>query len=75
MDTSSQPSDIELLSNTFSGWAFGAVWTTAANGPDHRRLVAIRGGIILSAWDADSLASQITAEQIAEALREEENGQ
>jgi hypothetical protein len=72
VDTSSQPSDIELLSNTFSGWAFGAVWTTAANGPDHRRLVAIRGGIILSAWDADSLATQVTAEQIAEALRDDD---
>jgi hypothetical protein len=73
LSTSSQPSDIELLSNTFSGWAFGAVWTTAATGPDHRRLVAIKGGIILSAWDADTLATQVTAEQIAAALRDTES--
>jgi hypothetical protein len=73
VDTSSQPSDIELLSNTFSGWSFGAVWTTAATGPDHRRLVAIKDGIILSAWDADALATQVTAEQIAAALRDTES--
>ena len=40
--------------------------------PDKRRLVAIKGGIVLSAWDADSLANQIVAEQLAEALRDKQ---
>jgi hypothetical protein len=37
--------------------------------------MAIKGEIVLAAWDADSLASQIVAAQLAEALREEKNGQ
>ena len=69
MSTFSQPSDLELLRHTFPEWTFGALWTSAASGPDYRRLVAIRGPVILSAPDADALASQVTAEQIAAALR------
>ena len=69
MSTSSQPSDIQLLHATYPSWSFGAIWTTAASGPDRRRLVAIKNGIILSAWDADHLATQVTAEDVAASLR------
>lgn len=70
MSPSSQPSDIELLFTTFPAWSFGAVWTTAASGPDRRRLLAIKGGVILAAWNADDLAAQVVAEDIAAALRD-----
>jgi hypothetical protein len=40
--------------------------------PGRRRLVAIKGETVPGAWDADTLASQIVAEQIAEALRDEQ---
>ena len=73
MDSSSQASsDVELLRHTFPSWAIAAVWHAVNSGPDRRRLMAVRGEVVLSAWDADSLASQIVAEQLAEALREEE---
>ena len=71
MGTSCQPSDVELLRHTFPSWTFGAVWQAAASGPDSRRLVAIKGGTVLSAWTADDLAAMVTAESIAEALRED----
>src|SRR5262249_46878230 len=69
VSTSSQPSDLELLRHAFPDWSIGALWTSAASGPDYRRLLAIRGEVILSAANADSLASKITAETIAAALR------
>jgi hypothetical protein len=34
--------------------------------------MAIKGDAVLSAWTADDLAAMVTAESIAEALREEE---
>ena len=72
MQTSCQPSDLELLRHTFPSWSFAAVWTAVASGPDKRRLMAVKGEVVLSAWDADSLASQVVAEQLAEALREDD---
>jgi hypothetical protein len=59
MGESSQSDDVARLRDTFPGWSFGVVWVTAASGPDRRRLVAIRNGITLSAWDADALAAGI----------------
>jgi hypothetical protein len=70
MGESSQPSDVQLLRHTFPSWSFASAWQAVASGPDKRRLVAIKGTTVLSAWDADSLASQIIAAQLAEALRE-----
>jgi hypothetical protein len=75
MRQSCQPSDIELLRAAFPSWSIAAVWTAVASGPDKRRLVAIRGEQVLSAWDADSLAAMVTAESIAAALRDEEQPQ
>ena len=66
-----QPSDIDLLRRTFPSWGFAAVWQAAASGPDSRRLVAVKGEQVLSAFTAEDLAAKVTAESIAEALREE----
>ena len=52
-------------------WGFAAVWQAAASGPDSRRLVAVKGEQVLSAFTAEDLAAKVTAESIAEALREE----
>ena len=71
MATSCQPSDIDLLRAAFPSWSFGTIWISAASGPDQRRLMAIKGDAVLSAWRADDLAAMVTAESIAEALREE----
>jgi hypothetical protein len=71
-ESSQQPSDVDLLRHTFPSWSVAAVWTAVNSGPDRRRLVGIKGSTVLSAWDADTLASQIVAEQLAEALREDE---
>jgi hypothetical protein len=72
MGPSCQPSDVDLLRRMFPSWSFAAVWQAAASGPDKRHLVAIKGSTVLSARDADSLATQITAEKIAAALREQD---
>lgn len=71
-DPASSPSDIDLLRHTFPSWSFASVWNTANSGPDKRRLVAVRGETVLTAWDADSLASQVTAMQIAELMQDGE---
>jgi hypothetical protein len=72
VNQSSQPSDIELLSATFPGWTFTSAWITAATSADRRRLIAVKDEVTLSAWTADDLAAQVTAENIAAALREDE---
>jgi hypothetical protein len=56
-------SDLEALRQDFPSWTFGSIWTAAASGPDRRRLVAIRDGVILSAWTAGDLAAEIPREQ------------
>jgi hypothetical protein len=54
--------DLAQLRAVHPGWTFGSVWTTAGSGPDRRRIVAIRDGIILSAWTAEALAADIRRE-------------
>jgi alkanesulfonate monooxygenase SsuD/methylene tetrahydromethanopterin reductase-like flavin-dependent oxidoreductase (luciferase family) len=66
------PADIDLLARTFPSWEFGATWVTAATGPDSRRLIAARGDVVLFAWSADDLAAKVIAEQLAAALRDED---
>jgi hypothetical protein len=39
------------------------VWTTVGSGPDQRRIVTIRDGIILSAWSAEAVAAEIRREE------------
>jgi len=53
------PDDIAQLREEFPGWTFGTVWTSAASGPDARRIWAQRDGFLLSAWTAAELASDI----------------
>jgi hypothetical protein len=62
VEASSQPPDVARLREQFPGWTFGAVWTTAASGPDRRRVWAMRDGILLSAWTADDLAIDVRRE-------------
>jgi hypothetical protein len=56
-------SDVDQLRQQFPSWSFGTVWATAASGPDRRRLLAMRNGIILSAWTAGDLAAEIHREK------------
>jgi hypothetical protein len=63
VESSSQPPDVARLREQFPGWTFGTVWTTAASGPDRRRVWAMRDGILLSAWDAAELAARIEREE------------
>jgi hypothetical protein len=72
MTSCQQPSDIQLLRAAFPSWSFASVWTSVASGPDQRRLMAIKGEQVLSAWTADDLAAMVTAEQIAGALRQDD---
>jgi hypothetical protein len=57
--TSSQFDPLDQLREQFPEWRFGAVWVTAASGPDQRLLVAVRNRVTLSAFDADNLAYNI----------------
>jgi hypothetical protein len=50
------PSDIQALRDQFPGWTFGTVWASAASGPDTRRIWAVQGGLLFSAWTAEELA-------------------
>ena len=61
--------DLDVLRDQFPGWTFGTVWTTAATGPDVRRLTARRDGILLSAWTAAGLAADIAREESADLAR------
>ena len=55
-------SDLGQLRERFPGWFFTSVWAAAGGGPDRRRLVAQRHGVILSDWSAAALAAKIEAE-------------
>jgi len=57
--------DIARLREAHPLWAFGSVWSTAATGPDWRRLTASREGIRLHAWTAEELSRLIAAEEMA----------
>jgi hypothetical protein len=57
------PDDLAQLRQDHPGWTFGTVWTTVGSGPDQRRIVAIRDGIILSAWSAEAVAADIRREE------------
>jgi hypothetical protein len=59
---SPEPDDLAQLRTDHPAWTFGSVWTTAGSGPDRRRIVAIRDGIILSAWSAEAIAADIQRE-------------
>ena len=53
------PADLAAIRTEFPGWTFGTVWTSAASGPDARRVWAMKGGFLLSAWTTAELAANI----------------
>ena len=63
--TSEPGSDIARLRAAHPLWSFGAVWASAASGPDASRLVAIREGVQLHAWTEAELSALIAAEEAA----------
>ena len=58
-----EPDGLDGLRKRFPDWHFGTVWATVASGPDVRRLIAYKGPVILSAWDAAELAAKIKREE------------
>ena len=59
--------DIHQLQQDHPSWAIGSVWASAGNGPDARRLVAMRDGIQVHAWTAAQLSRLISYEEAAQA--------
>jgi hypothetical protein len=57
------PDDVQGLRDKFPGWTFGAVWASAASGPDARRIWASKDGFLLSAWTAGELAAEIRRQE------------
>lgn len=55
--------DLDKLKDEHPGWDFGTVWTTAATGPDYRRLWAQRGTVLLTAQTVPELTRDIRREE------------
>ena len=55
--------DLDALRQDYPRWRFGSVWTSAASGPDVRRLYATKDGRLLTAWTAVELAAVIRREE------------
>jgi hypothetical protein len=52
-------SQIDRLRQAHPLWAIGSVWTSAASGPDARRLTATREGIQVYGWSEAELSRKI----------------
>ena len=61
-DPASNSGDLAALRAAFPDWSIEARWTVAGTGPDSRYLLASRGGLTLSAWTAEDLATEIRRE-------------
>jgi hypothetical protein len=58
--TPDQPApDIERLRTQHAAWRIDYAWTSAASGPDARRLTATREGIRVTAWTAAELTRKV----------------
>jgi hypothetical protein len=57
--------DIDRLRAQHPLWTITATWATAASGPEHRRLAAVRQGIRLTAWTVPELEALIEAREAA----------
>lgn len=59
--------DIDRLRAQHPLWTITAVWTSAASGPDYRRLAAVREGtgIRVTAWTPAELTAQIAEREAA----------
>jgi hypothetical protein len=56
------PGDVAGLREEWPDWTFGTVWASAADGPDARRIWAVKGGFLLSAWSAPEMSARIRRE-------------
>ncbi len=61
-------SDLVGLREEFagSGFTFGSIWASAANGPDARRLYASRDGVLITSWTAAELRLRVRDELSAD---------
>jgi hypothetical protein len=57
--------DIGRLRAQHPLWTITATWATAASGPEHRRLAAVRQGVRVVAWTPAELSAQIEAREEA----------
>ena len=57
--------DIERLRAQHAAWTIDYAWTSAASGPDARRLTATREGIRVTAWTAAELSRKIAERDAA----------
>ena len=51
--------DLQELRAAWPEYSIGTLWLARASGPDARRYVAVKGPIILSAWNAAELDAAI----------------
>jgi dienelactone hydrolase len=58
--------DLDALRREHPGWGFTTTWTTAATGPDYRRLVAWQGTTVLTAASEAELRQKIAREEAYE---------
>jgi hypothetical protein len=63
--------DLARLREEHPGWVFESIWITVNSGPDRRRILASRNGVILSAWTAAELSKDIKREPFGDRTREE----
>jgi hypothetical protein len=64
-DPRTPEADLDRLRARHPGWAITAAWTSAATGPDARRLAAVREGIRLTAWTPAELSALIVERERA----------
>jgi len=57
--------DIDRLRAAHPLWTITATWATAASGPEHRRLAAVRQGVRVTGWTPAELTAQIEAREEA----------
>ena len=55
--------ELDELRQQYPGWSFGTVWTTAATGPDHRRVWGQQGSVLVTGRDAAAVREQIAHER------------
>ncbi len=58
--------DLDQLREEWPAWSFGTVWTTAASGPDYRRVWAQCETILITGRDAAEVRIQLAYETAQE---------
>jgi hypothetical protein len=62
-DTNPRADELSKLRADWPEYSIGTAWQARSAGPDARRYVAVKGPIILSAWNAAELAAAIRQEE------------